>query len=63
VERESMVVGKIIIHSPRDMLHLDSGFFLISQVNTRESYKEGGNISLKRPSSWRRRGKQNEAQV
>jgi hypothetical protein len=29
------------------MLHLDSGCFLILQVNTRERYKEGGNISLK----------------
>jgi hypothetical protein len=30
------------------MLHLDSGCFLILQVNTRERYKEGGNISLKK---------------
>jgi hypothetical protein len=29
------------------MLHPDSGFFLIFQVNTRERYREGGNISLK----------------
>jgi hypothetical protein len=29
------------------MLHPDFGFFLIFQVNTRERYKEGGNISLK----------------
>jgi hypothetical protein len=29
------------------MLHPDSGCFLILQVNTRERYKEGGNISLK----------------
>jgi hypothetical protein len=28
------------------MLHPDSGCFLIFQVNTRERYKEGGNISL-----------------
>jgi hypothetical protein len=40
------------------MLHPDSGFFPIFQVNTRERYREGGNISLKKnPSSWRRRGK------
>jgi hypothetical protein len=40
------------------------GFFLIIQLNTRERYREGGNISLKKnPSSWRRRGKQNEAQA
>jgi hypothetical protein len=45
------------------MLHPDSGCFLIFQVNTRERYREGGNISLKNPSSWRRRGKQKEAQV
>jgi hypothetical protein len=30
------------------MLHLDSGCFLIFQVNTIERYKEGGNISLKK---------------
>jgi hypothetical protein len=30
------------------MLHPDSGCFLIFQVNTRERYKEGGNISLKK---------------
>jgi hypothetical protein len=30
------------------MLHPDSGFFLIFQVNTRERYKKGGNISLKK---------------
>jgi hypothetical protein len=29
------------------MLHPDSGYFLILQVNTRERYREGGNISLK----------------
>jgi hypothetical protein len=29
-------------------------------VNTRERYKEGGNISLKNPSSWRRRRKKRE---
>jgi hypothetical protein len=45
------------------MLHPDSGLFLIFQVNTRERYKEGGKISLKNPSSWRRRGKEKEAQV
>jgi hypothetical protein len=28
------------------MLHPDPGFFLIFQVNTRERYREGGNISL-----------------
>jgi hypothetical protein len=38
VEGESMVVGKIIIPPPGDMLHPDSGFFLILQVNTRERY-------------------------
>jgi hypothetical protein len=30
------------------MLHPDSGCFLIFQVNTRERYREGGNISLKK---------------
>jgi hypothetical protein len=30
------------------MLHPDSGFFLIFQVNTRERYREGENISLKK---------------
>jgi hypothetical protein len=30
------------------MLHPDSGCFLILQVNTRERYIEGGNISLKK---------------
>jgi hypothetical protein len=30
------------------MLHPDSGFFLILQVNPRERYREGGNISLKK---------------
>jgi hypothetical protein len=29
------------------MLHPDSGFFLILQLNTREKYREGGHISLK----------------
>jgi hypothetical protein len=29
------------------MFHLDSGFFLNFQVNIRERYREGGNISLK----------------
>jgi hypothetical protein len=38
------------------MLHPDSGCFLILQVNTRERCREGGNISLKKSSSWRRRG-------
>jgi hypothetical protein len=30
------------------MLHPDSGCFPILQVNTRERYREGGNISLKK---------------
>jgi hypothetical protein len=30
------------------MLHSYSGFFLIFHVNTRERYREGGNISLKK---------------
>jgi hypothetical protein len=30
------------------MLHPDSGFFLIFQVNTRERYREDGNIPLKK---------------
>jgi hypothetical protein len=30
------------------MLHPDSGCFFIFQVNTRERYREGGNISLKK---------------
>jgi hypothetical protein len=45
------------------MLHPDPGCFLILQVNTRERYKEGGNIFLKNSSSLRRRGKEKEAQV
>jgi hypothetical protein len=39
------------------MLHLDSGFFLIFQVNTRERYREGGNISLKKSLLLEEKGK------
>jgi hypothetical protein len=45
------------------MLHPDSGFLLILKVNTRKRYREGGNISLKKYLSWKRRGKQKEAQA
>jgi hypothetical protein len=45
------------------MLHPDSGCFLILQVNTRERYKEGGNISLKKSILLEEKGKQKEAQV
>jgi hypothetical protein len=34
----------------------DSGFFLILQVNTRDRYREGGNISLKKISPPRGEG-------
>jgi hypothetical protein len=39
------------------MLHLDSGCFLIFQVNTRERYREGGNISLKKSLLLEKKGK------
>jgi hypothetical protein len=39
------------------MLHPDSGFFLIFQVNTRERYREGGNISLKKTLLLEEKGK------
>jgi hypothetical protein len=39
------------------MLHPDSGCFLILQVNTRERYKEGGNISLKKSLLLEEKGK------
>jgi hypothetical protein len=39
------------------MLHPDSGFFLIFQVNTRERYREGGNISLKKSLLLEEKGK------
>jgi hypothetical protein len=39
------------------MLHLDSGCFLILQVNTRERYREGGNISLKKSLLLEEKGK------
>jgi hypothetical protein len=39
------------------MLHPDSGYFLILQVNTRERYKEGGNISLKKSLLLEEKGK------
>jgi hypothetical protein len=39
------------------MLHPDSGCFLIKQVNTRERYKEGGNISLKKSLLLEEKGK------
>jgi hypothetical protein len=39
------------------MLHLDSGCFLILQGNTRERYREGGNISLKKPLLLEEKGK------
>jgi hypothetical protein len=43
------------------MLHPDSGYFLILQVNTREKYKKGGNISLKKYLLLEEKGKQEEA--
>jgi hypothetical protein len=39
------------------MLHLDSGCFLIFQVNTREIYREGGNITLKKSVLLEEKGK------
>jgi hypothetical protein len=39
------------------MLHPNFGCFLILQVNTRERYKEGGNISLKRSLLLEEKGK------
>jgi hypothetical protein len=47
------------------MLHPDSSCFLIFQVNTREenNTERVETYPLKNPSSWRRRGKQKEAQV
>jgi hypothetical protein len=45
------------------MLHPDSGFFLILQVNTRERYIEGGNTSLKKSLFLEEKGKQKEAQA
>jgi hypothetical protein len=39
------------------MLHLDSGCFLISQVNTRERCREGENISLKKSLFLKEKGK------
>jgi hypothetical protein len=44
------------------MLHPDSGCFLILQVNTRERYREGGNICLKKSllleEKWKSKGSQ-----
>jgi hypothetical protein len=39
------------------MLHPDSGCFLVFQVNTRERYREGGNISLKKSLLLEEKGK------
>jgi hypothetical protein len=39
------------------MLHPDSGCFLVFQVNTRERYGEGGNISLKKSLLLEEKGK------
>jgi hypothetical protein len=39
------------------MLHPDSGWFLILQLNTRERYREGGNISLKKSLLLEEKGK------
>jgi hypothetical protein len=39
------------------MLHPDSDCFLILQVNTRERYREGGNISLKKSLLLEKKGK------
>jgi hypothetical protein len=39
------------------MLYPDSGCFLIFQVNTRERYREGGNISLKKSLILEEKGK------
>jgi hypothetical protein len=40
------------------MLHPDSGYYLIFQVNTRERYREGGNISLKKSLLLEEKGKE-----
>jgi hypothetical protein len=39
------------------MLHPDSGCFLLLLVNTRERYREGGNISLKKSLLLEEKGK------
>jgi hypothetical protein len=39
------------------MIHPDSGYFLILQVNTRERYRECGNISLKKSHLLEEKGK------
>jgi hypothetical protein len=39
------------------MLHPDSGCSLIFQVNTRERYREGGNITLKKSLLLEEKGK------
>jgi hypothetical protein len=45
------------------MLHPDSGCFLILQVNTRERYREGGNICLKTSLLLEEKGKAKGRQV
>jgi hypothetical protein len=40
------------------MLHPDFGCFLIFQVNTRERYREGGNISIKKSLLLEKKGKE-----
>jgi hypothetical protein len=45
------------------MLHPNSGCFLILQVNTREKYREGGNISLKKSLLLEEKGEAKEAHV
>jgi hypothetical protein len=45
------------------MLHQDFGCFLILQVNTRERYRDGGNISLIKPLLLEKKGKAKESQV
>jgi hypothetical protein len=39
------------------MLHPDSSYFITLQVNTRERYREGGNISLKKSLLLEEKGK------
>jgi hypothetical protein len=45
------------------MLRPDSGGFLILQVNTRERYREGGNISFKKSLLLEEKGKAKGSQV
>jgi hypothetical protein len=51
------VLNNFIYQTGGSMLHPDSVCFLILQVNTRERYREGGNISLKKSLLLEEKGK------